>query len=264
MILSPYAKTAKHYAEAVVAGEIPARRWVKLACQRQLDELARLKGKAVACRFNPKLRDQEGRAFHPADNLCAFIGRLPYVKARPNRAMSWPKRAHEPWPGRRPFAPKGALLAATFPRPGSRDSAILVFLSHRQEPIMRKRFPCGHRGRGQYCHRCAQERGGAHRRAAAREGRLALAELLGVPATDFPDKILRRAAAIHQEVAAQGLLALRRRGAKKILSLDNVLSVPVGHHHRLLFVVDHDIPRYLELLTHEQYDRRLVVLCRSR
>ena len=129
---------------------------------------------------------------------------------------------------------------------------------------MRKRYPCGHRGRGQYCHRCAQERDDMSARTAAREGKLALAELLCVPATDFPDKILRRAAAIHQEVAAQGLLALRRRGAKKILSLDNVLSVPVGHHHRLLFVVDHDFPRYLELLTHEQYDRRLVLLCRSR
>lgn len=129
---------------------------------------------------------------------------------------------------------------------------------------MRKRFPCGHRGHGQYCHTCAQATADAHTRTAARERKLALASVLGVQATDFPAQILRRAAAIHQEVAAQGLLALRRRGAKKILSLENVLSVPVGHHHRLLFVVDHNIPRYLELLTHEQYDRRLVLLCRSR
>ncbi|MHB8252200.1 MAG: DUF7682 family zinc-binding protein [Acidiferrobacter sp.] len=128
---------------------------------------------------------------------------------------------------------------------------------------MRKRFPCGHLGRGQYCHRCAQEKADVHARTATREGKRALAGVLNVNVTDFPDKILRRAAVIHQEVADQGLLALRRRGAKKILSLDNVLSVPVGHHHRLLFVVDRDIPRYLELLTHEQYDRRLVLLCRS-
>ena len=75
-----YATVARRYAEAVVAGEIPACRWVKFACQRQLGDLARFKGKASPYRFNPKLRDREGRAFHPADNLCAFIERLPHVK----------------------------------------------------------------------------------------------------------------------------------------------------------------------------------------
>ncbi|WP_297504769.1 terminase large subunit [Ferrovum sp.] len=78
--MESYASTAHHYAEAVVAGEIAACRWVKLACQRQLDDLARVKGKANPCRFNPKLVDRKGRSFHPADNLCAFIERLPHVK----------------------------------------------------------------------------------------------------------------------------------------------------------------------------------------
>jgi hypothetical protein len=80
LTLSPYAKTAKHYAEAVVEGEIPACRWVQLACQRQLDDLARFKGKAAPYWFNTKLTDREGRSFHPADNLCAFIECLPHVK----------------------------------------------------------------------------------------------------------------------------------------------------------------------------------------
>ena len=75
-----YAATAKHYAEAVVAGSIPACRWVQLACQRQLNDLVKFKGKASPYRFNPKLTDRDGRRFHPADNLCAFIERLPHVK----------------------------------------------------------------------------------------------------------------------------------------------------------------------------------------
>ncbi len=75
-----YTTVAGRYAEAVVAGEIPSCRWVRFACQRQLSNLARFKGKASPYRFNPKLRDREGRAFHPADNLCAFIERLPHVK----------------------------------------------------------------------------------------------------------------------------------------------------------------------------------------
>ena len=76
----PYTKTAKDYAEAVAAGEMSACRWVQMACRRQLDDLARFKGKASPYQFNPKLHDREGRAFQPADNLCAFIERLPHVK----------------------------------------------------------------------------------------------------------------------------------------------------------------------------------------
>ena len=50
------------------------------ACQRQLDDLAKFKGKASPYNFNPKLADKDGRSFYPADNLCAFIERLPHVK----------------------------------------------------------------------------------------------------------------------------------------------------------------------------------------
>jgi len=80
MAVSTYAVTARRYAEAVVAGELTACRWVQLACRRQLDDLARFKGKASPYRFNPKLTDRSGKAFAPADNLCAFIERLPHVK----------------------------------------------------------------------------------------------------------------------------------------------------------------------------------------
>ena len=77
---SDYAMSAKRYAEQVVSGEILACRWVQRACQRQLDDLAKFKGKASPYLFNPKLTDKDGRSFRPADNLCAFIERLPHVK----------------------------------------------------------------------------------------------------------------------------------------------------------------------------------------
>ncbi|NVO06625.1 MAG: terminase large subunit [Rhodoferax sp.] len=80
MAATNYADMARRYAEQVVSGDILACRWVQLACQRQLNDLARFKGKASPFRFNPKLLDRDGRSFHPADNLCAFIERLPHVK----------------------------------------------------------------------------------------------------------------------------------------------------------------------------------------
>ncbi len=75
-----YADIANRYAERVVAGEVSACRWVNLACQRQLNDLARFKGKASPYRFNPVLGDADGRSYRPADNLCGFIERLPHVK----------------------------------------------------------------------------------------------------------------------------------------------------------------------------------------
>ena len=75
-----YAAIARQYAESVVAGDTPACRWVQLACQRQLNDLAKFRGKGSPYRFNPKLMDRTGKAYYPADNLCAFIERLPHVK----------------------------------------------------------------------------------------------------------------------------------------------------------------------------------------
>jgi phage terminase large subunit-like protein len=75
-----YTAIAKRYAQNVVAGKVPACKWVRLACQRQLDDLQRFKGKGSPYRFNPLLKDKDGRQFRPADNICAFIEQLPHVK----------------------------------------------------------------------------------------------------------------------------------------------------------------------------------------
>jgi len=78
--LSSYTTTARQYAKAVVTGKISTGKWVRLACQRQFDDLERFRGKDSPYRFNPKLTDKQGRSFQPADNLCAFVERLPHVK----------------------------------------------------------------------------------------------------------------------------------------------------------------------------------------
>lgn len=75
-----YANIARRYAESVVAGDVPACQWVKKACQRQLNDLIRFKGRGAIYRFNPLLTDATGRKYRPADNLCAFIELLPHVK----------------------------------------------------------------------------------------------------------------------------------------------------------------------------------------
>ena len=61
-------------------GEIAAGKWVQLACKRQLEDLERFRRKGSAYRFNPSLRDRSGKRFRPADNVCAFVERLPHIK----------------------------------------------------------------------------------------------------------------------------------------------------------------------------------------
>jgi hypothetical protein len=75
-----YTTIARQYAKAVVTGRVLTGKWVREACQRQLDDLARFTGRDSPYRFNPTLTDKLGRSFRPADNLCAFIERLPHVK----------------------------------------------------------------------------------------------------------------------------------------------------------------------------------------
>lgn len=64
-----HVRKALQYAQQVVAGEIPACKWVIAACQRQLDDLARWREDG-AYRFDEKA----------AGRVCRFIENLPHVK----------------------------------------------------------------------------------------------------------------------------------------------------------------------------------------
>ncbi|MEF8724331.1 hypothetical protein [Candidatus Accumulibacter phosphatis] len=66
-----YTTIARQYAKAVVTGRVLTGKWVREACQRQLDDLARFTGRDSPYRFNPTLTDKLGRSFRPADNTCA-------------------------------------------------------------------------------------------------------------------------------------------------------------------------------------------------
>jgi phage terminase large subunit-like protein len=78
--LKSYATIARQYAKDVVVGKIMTCKWGQRACERQLVDLNRFKGKDSRNRFNPKLTKKNGWAFQPADNLYAFIERLHLVK----------------------------------------------------------------------------------------------------------------------------------------------------------------------------------------
>jgi len=83
--MSVYVDAALGYARAVVAGDLVACKWVRLACQRQLDDLERAQSPNWPWVFNTEA----------AEMPCAFIELLPHIKgkwAREGRLIEL-----EPW-----------------------------------------------------------------------------------------------------------------------------------------------------------------------
>jgi len=74
-----YAEIAHKYAIDVINGEIPANIYVKLACQRHIDDLSRKNWKYT---YNPPLTDAKGKEYRPGDRVCAFLETLRHVKGK--------------------------------------------------------------------------------------------------------------------------------------------------------------------------------------
>jgi len=77
--MKDYAAIATQYARDIVEGRIVSCRWVRLACQRHLDDLVRA---ADGWRYawNIELETAEGKKYRPADRACHFIELLPHIK----------------------------------------------------------------------------------------------------------------------------------------------------------------------------------------
>ena len=77
--------TANKWAKQVVAGKIPACKWVILACQRHLDDLKKSKNRDYPYKFDAKL----------AEKKILFIGLLPHTKGE--WALKRMRIELEPW-----------------------------------------------------------------------------------------------------------------------------------------------------------------------
>ena len=103
--MKDYAGIATQYARDVVEGRIIACRWVRLACQRHLNDLERdAAGWRYTWNCELKTTDEfddhaqvvkQGKPYRPADRACHFIELLPHIKG------DWAARRErirlEPW-----------------------------------------------------------------------------------------------------------------------------------------------------------------------
>lgn len=122
---------------------------------------------------------------------------------------------------------------------------------------MRKEFPCGHKGKGAYCHRCANELKQREQAAQAKDrtreekSRLKAADPIDLSLLDHQASLQTTARTIIQAMSDGG--DYRTFGGKGLeVTGGRVVSVPVGRKFRLLFDAETRTP--IALHTHESYN----------
>jgi phage terminase large subunit-like protein len=98
--MKDYAAIATQYARDVVELRVPACNWVRLACQRHLDDLVRAEA-GWLYEWNPELEEpkgkdgKKGKKYRPANRICRFAELMPHIKG------DWAARGErirlEPW-----------------------------------------------------------------------------------------------------------------------------------------------------------------------
>ena len=121
----------------------------------------------------------------------------------------------------------------------------------------KKTFACGHIGKGKYCHRCAQEESRKRQVAQAKsdwDDRLATSP---VPLAHLPKHVAEKALEVmenlqkgktYQELNGKRLVTMRQR---------HVISVPIGRRYRLICDDESGPLKYIEVISHEEYNNRL-------
>ncbi|MBN8749516.1 MAG: terminase large subunit [Variovorax sp.] len=94
--MKDFVEIAHGYARDVLAGTIPACKWVRLACERHQRDMARQGSDDFPFVFNPELQDiHRRRTYRPVQRVCGFAELMPHIKG------DWAARGQrislEPW-----------------------------------------------------------------------------------------------------------------------------------------------------------------------
>jgi hypothetical protein len=120
---------------------------------------------------------------------------------------------------------------------------------------MKKRFPCGHVGKGQYCHLCKDRADARDRDRAEREARRHKFERetdVGLDMDRLPVSVALKASGIIKKLKS-GIPYMQMHGHRLVQCRD-IVSIPVGWSHRIVCrEVAGDIVPF-DVLSHEQYN----------
>jgi hypothetical protein len=124
---------------------------------------------------------------------------------------------------------------------------------------LKKTFPCGHRGKGKFCHRCVQEKKQEAEKELARSKKRKWREAFEKDPLDLrkiqaDERLVRKAREIIQGIENGRPIADFQ--GKRMNHDRRVISIPVGRNYRLLCRDTARGPVVTELLSHEEYNAR--------
>lgn len=130
----------------------------------------------------------------------------------------------------------------------------------------KKTFPCGHNGKGRFCHHCATQKatedaakavaGDAKGETDPSNDKEAWRETFEqdpIPLAHLPNKGLVRKARLILEEIGKGAPWHQFNG-KRLQHDRNVVSIPLGRRYRILFRTDDGAPQPVEVMSHESYN----------
>ncbi len=121
----------------------------------------------------------------------------------------------------------------------------------------RKKFPCGHVGKGQYCHRCAQEETRKRESAQAKHAWEEKLERAPLKLGHLPKSVAEKTLYLIANIRV-GKTYMEFRGKRmKTIGQRHIISIPVGKHYRLIISDKWNKLQYLEVISHELYNKRL-------
>lgn len=127
----------------------------------------------------------------------------------------------------------------------------------------RKRFDCGHRGFGQYCHCCAEmvaarrcrQQAKQAKQQQSRAGRLAWQAMFEADPIDlrpFPRRVVVKARAVLGAIASGA--DYWQFSGKRLNGARDIVSIPITRRYRLLCRFDGRSLTPLKVLSHEDYN----------
>lgn len=120
-------------------------------------------------------------------------------------------------------------------------------------PKRKKTFPCGHKGYGQRCHRCAQQAvTQAVKRQEQEEWRSTFEHDL-IDLQSFPKNVVLKARTILEALARQE--DYRQYRGKRLRYDRNVISIPVTRNYRLLCREEAGQVVPERVVSHEDYNK---------
>lgn len=125
----------------------------------------------------------------------------------------------------------------------------------------KKTFPCGHKGKGSFCHQCRveksrQEQAQAGASEPAEDDKEAWRRRFAsdpIPLAHLPNRgLVRRARTILAEIGKGA--PWHQFNGKRLQHDRTIISVPLGRRYRIIFRADTGTPVPVEVLSHEAYN----------